>query len=262
MKQTIPLTPRAEKITIISAVLLIAGVFSFSAAQLELDFLTFFARLHTISDIGRHFLTLDMTDFGEIATELFLSISIALASLAFGTAVSFVLACLGAANIAPVPLVSIVIKVFVSILRAIPSLVWILMIVASLGFGPIAGVIGLIFPTVGYLTKSFISSIEDVPPAILETMQAVGGNWFQLIFEGVLPYVSSLFLTWIAIRLESNVAESISLGMVGAGGIGTLLTKAIGSYNYGRISIIILTIFTTMVTFELLVNQFKKKLSL
>ncbi len=45
--------------------------------------------------------------------------------------------------------------------------------------------------------------------------------------------------------------------MVRAGGIGILLTKAIGQYNYGRISVIILTIFLTMITVELMVGRLK-----
>ena len=104
-----------------------------------------------------------------------------------------------------------------------------------------------------------ISSIEEVPEEMIETMRATGASWLQLVFEGVLPNVSQAFTTWIAIRLEANVAESISLGMVGAGGIGTVLSRAISSYNYGKISMCIICIFMTMLLFELSMGQVKKK---
>jgi len=48
--------------------------------------------------------------------------------------------------------------------------------------------------------------------------------------------------------------------MVGAGGIGMLLTRAIGQYNYGEISMLILLIFFTMISVELGIGQVKKRM--
>lgn len=254
----ISLTQKKDRLTTTMMILFAICLFVVSVSLLKLDITTFVSRLGQSSDIVRHFLVLDISDSISVFRELFLSLSMAVASLFLGAILSFIFACLGANNIAPFPFLSMVIKGGMSIIRAIPSLVWILMIVASLGFGPLAGLIGMMFPTVGYLTKAFISSIEEVPNQIIETMKSTGANWFQLIQEGILPNVYKSFLNWLAIRVESNVAESISLGMVGAGGIGTLLTRAIGSYQYGKITFIVVIIFITMFTIELLVTRVKK----
>lgn len=257
MEKNIRLT---ERKTLIRKFLLAGGslvLFSVSAILLKLDLTTFINRASEAGSVLQHFLQLDLTDFAEILSELFLSVTIAFAALTAGTVFSVIFAVFGAENISPHRYISYFIKGFISIIRAIPSLVWILMIVASMGFGTISGLIGLIFPTVGYLGKSFISSIEEVPKEVIEAMKATGASKIQIITEGVFPCVSNMFLSWIAIRIESNVAESISLGIVGAGGIGTLLTRAIGSYNYAKISTIILMIFITMLALEIAVNRFK-----
>ncbi|MGX6977878.1 PhnE/PtxC family ABC transporter permease [Vagococcus elongatus] len=232
-------------------------LFSASVLLLNLDLATFVSRAKEAGSVLQHFLQLDLTDLAEIMSELFLSVTIAFAALIGGTLFSLIFAVFGAENITPHRYLSYFIKGFISIIRAIPSLVWILMIVASMGFGTISGLIGLIFPTVGYLGKSFISSIEEVPEDVIEAMKATGASKIQIITEGVFPCVSNMFLSWIAIRVESNVAESISLGIVGAGGIGTLLTRAIGSYDYPKISTIILMIFVTMLALEIVVNRIK-----
>ena len=259
MNDSIILTPRSQRLK--TGIVLVLGVLLFvvSTSYLQLDVATFMERSATAGDVVKNFLVIDTQDLGEILTQLLVSIAMAIVSLLIGTVISFILAIFGAHNIAPNAFLSGLIKAFVSIVRGVPSLVWILMIVASLGFGTLPGVMGLVFPTVGYLTKSFISSIEEVSVDVIETMKTTGASWFQLIVEGILPNVWLSFTTWIAIRLEANVAESISLGMVGAGGIGTVLSRAISSYNYGKITMCILCIFLTMVIFELSMSQMKKK---
>lgn len=254
----IPLVKPKDKIRNLVIWVVAILLFGISASLLDLDLGTFLSRLGQSGEVIRHFFTLDISDIGTILSELVLSLSMAVASLILGAILSFTVACLGADNIAPAHFLSVGIKAVISIIRAIPALVWILMIVASLGFGPLSGVIGMMFPTVGYLTKSFISSIEEIPVQVIETMRSTGANWFQLIQEGILPNVSKSFLNWLAIRVEGNVAESISLGMVGAGGIGTLLTRAIGGYQYGKITFIFLVIFGTMFTIEMLVTRVKR----
>lgn len=256
--ENISLTQKKDRIRTIIITIFAISLFVVSVSFLNLDVATFASRLEQSGEVVKHFLTLDVSDIGSVFSELLMSLSMAVASLVLGAIISFILACLGADNISPLPFLSAVIKGVMSVIRAIPSLVWILMIVASLGFGSLAGIIGMMFPTVGYLTKSFISSIEEVPAQVIETMKSTGANWFQLIQEGILPNVSKSFLNWLAIRVEGNVAESISLGMVGAGGIGTLLTRAISGYQYGKITFIVLIIFCTMFTIEMFVTRVKK----
>lgn len=259
MEENIYLSPRSTIIKKTIIIIFLITLFVIGILILNLDMETFITRGKDFGKVLVNFFKIDFGNMGEIISELLLSISIAMTSLIVGIIFSLILSLIGASNLSNSPLVSYLIKGFVSIIRAIPSLVWILMIVASLGFGSLAGVIGLIFPTVGYLAKSFISSIEEVPAELLETLKSTGAKKTQIIMEGVIPYVSSIFLTWIAIRLESNVAESISLGMVGAGGIGTLLTRAIGGYQYAKITTIILVIFIVMLIIEIIVNHIKLK---
>lgn len=258
MNDSIPLATRKQQLTGWLTFVGLTALFLISTGALDLELTTFFQRAAEAGSVIGLFMTIDLPALPEIIPQLLVSLALAVAGLFIGWLLSVVLAFLGAANTAPLPFLAPVIKGGISLIRAVPSLIWILIVVASLGFGNQAAVIGMIFPTTGYLTKSFIASIEEQPADIIETMQAAGASWGQLIWHGLLPGLKLPFLSWTAIRLESNIAESISLGMVGAGGIGALLTKAIGKYDYGRISTIILVIFATMVTMELLVGRIKK----
>ncbi|MFV0558276.1 MAG: PhnE/PtxC family ABC transporter permease [Enterococcus sp.] len=258
--QSIKLTPRNEQL---KSLFIIGGAVAFFIAAvylLDLELIKFLSRFADAGKVLKNFLALDFSEFSLIVSELMVSLGMAIASLVVGAILSIIFAFLGAANTAPHAIFSGVIKAFVSIIRAIPALVWILVIVASLGFGNTSAVVGMIFPTVGYLTKSFISSIEEQDPAIIETLQSTGASRLQVITEGLCPLLIPPFLAWLSICLEVNIASSISLGMIGAGGIGSLLMKAIGKYDYGRISAVILCILGTLLIVELFVTQMKAKL--
>ncbi|MEO1770096.1 MULTISPECIES: PhnE/PtxC family ABC transporter permease [Enterococcus] len=258
MEAKIAVSSKREKVTTLIVGLGLISLFAASLYFLKLDVKTFVSRFESAGEVVPKFFALDFSELGTIISELFVSLCMAVAGLALGFVLSIPLSFLGASNTTPHPLLAGLIKGIVGIVRAVPALIWILIVVASLGFGNTAGVVGLIFPTTGYLTKSFISSIEEQDPAIIETMKSTGAGWLQLITEGLLPGLTNPILSWTSIRLESNIAESISLGMVGAGGIGMVLTRAIGKYEYAKISTIIVVIFVTMITVELLIGQIKK----
>ena len=149
----------------------------------------------------------------------------------------------------------------VSVLRAIPSLILILMVVASLGLGYTSGVVGLMFTTIGYLTKAFISSIEEQDYAVIESMRATGASWIQIVLHGILPGVLTGFLAWISIRLEGNISDSISVGLVGAGGVGMLISRFVRQVNPTNIATTVIVIFIAMVLMEFLCTFIKRRLS-
>ncbi|MDR1117273.1 MAG: ABC transporter permease subunit [Oscillospiraceae bacterium] len=241
-------------------IIALAGVFVFSSSYLKLDIGKFISRLANAGNVLNRMMNVDFSDIASVLSAMLSSVSIAVAALFMGFLLSIILSFLAASNIAPSKILAGGIKGFVAVIRAVPALVWILMVVASLGFGSTSGMIGIIFPTMGYLTKSFIASIEDLGYNTIEAMKTTGAGWLSIVTKGLLPGLISPFSSWTAIRLEGNIAESINLGMVGVAGIGSHLMKAIGKYNYGAITVIILVIFITMFIIENLTNKLKKSL--
>ncbi len=234
------------------------AVFLFSTNSLDLDIGKFISRLGNTGKVVKRLMVVDFHNIVSILEGMLSSILIAISALAIGFIISIIWSFLAAENITPNKGLAAVIKGVIAIVRAIPALVWILMVVASLGFGNTGGMVGLIFPTTGYLTKSFTSSIEELGYDAIEALKTTGASRFIIIIRALMPNLINPFMSWTAIRLEGNIAESISLGMVGVGGIGSMLTKALGKYDYGSITAIILVIVVTLFAVELTVNQLKK----
>jgi len=254
------LTPLHERLTKLAILILAVTVFVVSLRMLELDLPRFMARLSNFPTIARLFLSVNTALIPQGLQQLAVSIALGLCGLVVGGALSFILAFLAADNTTICKPLAAVIKGFVSIIRAIPSLVLILMIVASIGIGYTSGVVGLTLSSIGYLTKAFISTIEEQDKHVAEALRSTGANWFQILFHGYLPGVITGFMAWISIRLESSVSESISLGVIGAGGIGMLLSRAIRQRNHADITTLILIIFITMFIMEMLITRFRRKI--
>lgn len=259
INEKIALTPRKEQLTNLLIAIGAISLFVISLMMMDLPLAAFMSRLERFPEILRLFMSLEFSIFSEAIGQLIISIAMALAALLLGGIISLFLAFLAAENTAPSKIVAAVIKGFVSTIRAIPSLVLILLIIASLGLGYVAAVASLTLSSMGYFTKAFASTIEEQPPSLIETMRSTGANWFQIVVHGFFPNVFPSFLAWISIRLEMSVAESISLGVIGAGGIGTMLARAIRTHRHPEVSMLILIIFSSMLTIEILLNIVKKK---
>jgi len=119
----------------------------------------------------------------------------------------------------------------------------------------------MLFSAIGYLVKMFTGSIEDAGYDVIEAMRSTGASWFNIVYHGLLPLCITSFVAWITVRFEGNISESISLGIIGVGGIGLLLTQAIGTYNYAQTTTIVIIICSFMLIIEFLMTRIKSKIT-
>jgi phosphonate transport system permease protein len=116
--------------------------------------------------------------------------------------------------------------------RAVPSIVWALLFVAAVGLGTMAGVLGLIAYSVGYLTKFFYEALEGAETAAASALAELGASRAQRFLHAVLPVALPALAGAILFMLEYNVRAASVLGLVGAGGIGHDLKLAVDWSNW------------------------------
>lgn len=260
LSTTVKISRTIDKIKTFSLTIVLIVVFYVSFTSLNLDLNKFISRISDVGVVISKLMTIDLNNIFTILLAMLSSVAIAVCGLFIGFIISIFLSFLAATNIAPNVVLAAFIKGSVAVIRAVPALVWILMVVASLGFGSTGGMIGLVISTVGYLTKAFTASIEELGSNIIEALRTTGAGWLTIVVKGLIPSVVRPFISWTAIKLEIGIAESINLGMVGVAGIGSLLMKSLGKYDYASISTIIVVIFITMLIAEILINKLKKSI--
>lgn len=158
--------------------------------------------------------------------QLFVTFCLGTLSTFFGAILALVFSLLCAKNIAN-SFVANILKGFVAVVRAVPTVLWVLIFAVSAGLGSLAAVIGLTFHSFSYLTKAYAESIEEIDYGTIEALRASGANFMQIVTQAVLPASISYMVAWTFMRFEINFANAVAMGAAaGAGGIGFNLYMA------------------------------------
>jgi phosphonate transport system permease protein len=168
--------------------------------------------------------------FDVMIHNLFITIGLGFLTTIFGAAIALGLALLAAQNLAP-QWVTIIVKGLTAFIRAVPTVLWVLIFAVSAGLGSVAAVLGMTFHSAGYLIKAYSESFEEIDNGTIEALKASGANWWQIVFQAVLPSSATALLSWTFLRFEINFSTAIAMGAAaGAGGIGYDMFMASGFY--------------------------------
>ena len=147
-----------------------------------------------------------------------------------------------------------------NVIRALPDLLYAMIFVAALSIGVTAGILALIFFNIGVMAKLLSETVDAVDTGPMEAAQASGATHWQTIRASVFPQVTPNYVSFALYIFELNIRASTVLGLVGAGGIGLLLTVQMDLFRYGNIGLIILEIFVLVLLIELASNALRRRL--
>lgn len=220
----------AVKLTMLALIALtVVGFLTFDYKNID-----FFKALSgTLRNVKTVFLTPKLTyeTVTGIFYQLLITFCLGILSTIIGAIVAFFGALLCAKNIAN-PKIAVVVKSIVAFVRAVPTILWVLIFAATAGLGSVAAVVGLSFHSAGYLIKAYAESIEEMDAGTIEALKASGANFWQIVFQAIVPASVSYMLAWTFMRFEINFTNAIAMGAAaGAGGIGWNLFMA-GSFYF------------------------------
>ena len=61
---------------------------------------------------------------------------------------------------------------------------------------------GLSMHSIGYLTKAYAGSFESLDRSSVEALEATGADWWQIVFQAVLPSTTTYLISWTFLRFE------------------------------------------------------------
>jgi phosphonate transport system permease protein len=156
--------------------------------------------------------------------------------------------------------ISNTIKGFVALIRAIPTVLWVLIFAIGAGLGSVAAIVGMTFHSVGYLIKAYSEAFEEIDEGIIEAMKSSGASWLQIVFQAVIPSSTSQILSWTFIRFEINFTTAVAMGAAAAaGGIGFDLYQASSFYfNISEVGFITYIILGFSIVLEIIATRLKK----
>ncbi len=174
------------------------------------------------------------------------TIYIAFMATAFALPFSFILAFLSARNLMKVNPIAFtvynILRVFTNFTRSIEPLVWAVIFTVWVKVGPFPGMLALCVHTIASLAKQYSEQIEDVDEGPMEAIEATGARPLQVIWFAVVPQVFIPFLSFTIYRWDINVRMATIIGLVGGGGIGSMLIQYQMLADWKSVGMIVLII--------------------
>ena len=190
------------------------------------------------------------------------TICMALSSTSVAAVLAFVTALFASKRVSPIQKSPKFVRGFATFLRNIPALVWAFILFSSLGIGTGVSFVALCISSYAFMVRAFAETIDDISQDNLESWQAAGASFIQVVFHGILPSCLRGFISWFLYCIEVNLRSSTVVGMVGGGGIGLVLLSYLKGFKYNMSFTIILAIAVMVLLVDALTNYLRKELDL
>lgn len=135
-----------------------------------------------------------------------------------------------------------VLRIMLNFVRSIEPLIWAIIFSVWVGIGPYAGMIALLVHTIAANAKLYSEAIESIEEGPVDAIEATGANKLQVIWYAVVPQIVLPFLSFTIYRWDINVRMATVIGLVGGGGIGTMLMQYQGLAQWHEVGLIVIMI--------------------
>ncbi|WP_394328370.1 phosphonate ABC transporter, permease protein PhnE [Natronobacterium texcoconense] len=195
------------------------------------------------------------TLFGEAGTTL----AMGLVGTILGFPLALLFSVLGSERVTPFP-INFIFRGIMSFIRAIPAIIWALIFVALVGLGAAAATLAIALNTIGNLGRLFVEELEELEEGPIEAMQTTGANKPQLVFFGMLSQVKTSFIAWTLYIFEINVRSAVTVGVIGAGGLGAVVASQEAMMAFDNMMATLFVIFVLIFLVELFSQRLRARL--
>ena len=125
----------------------------------------------------------------------------------------------------------------VNILRSVPFLILLVVLIpftrllVGTSLGTTATIVPLTIGSIPIVARMVESSLQEVPPGIIEAAESMGASPLEIIVRFMLPEAVPSLLLGSAINLATILGYSAMAGFVGGGGLGDIAIQY-GFYRY------------------------------
>lgn len=179
--------------------------------------------------------------------ETWRSISMAWIGAILCVIVSIPLGMLAARGVGPA-WVRIPLRGLFAVIRAVPEVVIALILLTITGLTPFTGALALGIAGIGTQAKWVYETVESVQDGAPEALRAAGGGTAEVTRWALWPAAAPALISFALYRFEINIRTSAVLGLVGAGGIGSMLANYTNFREWDTVGmLLIVVVIATMI---------------
>lgn len=152
-------------------------------------------------------------------------------------------------------------RLLLNTLRAVPELVWAALLLIAAGLGPFAGTLALAVHTTGVLGRLFAEALENAAPGPADALRAQGGGTVRVFLYATLPQVLPQLMSYALYRWENNIRAAAVLGVVGAGGLGQMLSFHMGLFQMHKTATVLIAMLLLVALVDLVSFAWRRGLT-
>jgi phosphonate transport system permease protein len=134
--------------------------------------------------------------------------------------------------------------------RSVHTLVFGLIYVGIVGLGPMAGILAIFSHSLGTYGKLYAEEIEGADASLFESGLALGLRPWQVLLHAMRKNFYPQFASAHLYIWEFNVRDSTILGLIGAGGLGLLVSEAVSLFQWGRLATLLIVIIAMVMVMD------------
>jgi phosphonate transport system permease protein len=149
-------------------------------------------------------------------------------------------------------------RVMYIVSRALPELVWAMIIIFIFTPGILPGAIALAIHNFGILGKLGAETVESLDPRPARALASSGASRSQILLYAVLPQALPQFLTYVLYRWEIIIRTTIVIGAVSATGLGREFRLSMSFFHYTDVALILIWYFFLVLMVDALCAYFRR----
>ncbi|MBC5636967.1 phosphonate ABC transporter, permease protein PhnE [Ornithinibacillus sp. BX22] len=250
-----------KRVRTITILILVAALYVWTFTTINIDWGRAIERaINNFHRVIPRLFSPDWAAAADVGAAMLETVFIAFAGSLMAAIIAVPLSFLAAQNMMGGKIVSVIGKWILSAIRAFPDLILAILFVVAVGPNAFAGVLAIAIGSTGMLGKMFSEIIESIDMDVVQAMEANGANKIQILFYGVIPQIIPEFLSYAIYRFEVDIRASSILGIVGAGGIGTMIVFASSNRNWNEMGMILLGIIIVVTIIDFASARIRRKI--
>ena len=132
-----------------------------------------------------------------------------------------------------------ILRMAFTLTRAVPELVWAMVIVFILSPGILPGAVALAVHNYGVVGRLSAEVVENMDVGPARALRATGASNLQVLLYSILPQALPQFLTYLLYRWEVVIRTTVVVGFVSAGGLGREFRLSLSYFHYTDLALLI-----------------------
>ena len=145
-----------------------------------------------------------------------------------------------------------------SFFRNMPLVAWAMILMLAFSQSSLTGFLALFLGSLGFLTRAFMETIDEVGENAVEALTSTGAAYFPVIFQAVLPASMPQIVSWLLFMVETNIRDATLVGLLTGTGIGFLFDVYYKSFDYHVASLVVIVIVIAVLIVETVSNGVRR----